>query len=557
MANKELDPSSLLRAFMHNLHASCPNTSGEAFSIFWSGAFAGLALEAGLQSTRALHTRHQQLHQHISSLVSLRGRWCKAAARQTAHITGTYRGARGALAAGTLWSGVFGFVYVPVRAAVDATAPKDQTAWGPVVAASAGSAVSSSIRVPLQVVKGRIDQGEFCCSLKAFQCILAQEGPFNLYSGWARRAAKNLPFDALLFLFYDMGKSQLLVARQQQHCGAHMLDPELSGARRTPSGKAAVAAAAKQSDPVPDSLAAPLIAVREEIAPPYRSWDAAVIGAAAGAAAGLLTSPLDLLQGASLRPGASQLRTKCMSEPAEVPRGAPPPVPSGASDGSVPGGSQVRAGRIERPALQNGGSRTDEGCVNCVQGTASGKLGKGGLPAHEGSVVGGALHSARSACSSGNGGGNSGSSAAIRPTSEQPLSGGHPAAPAYGGATASKPRSASSTGGAAASSKTLSSYIAGSGGTAASIGPPPGTRSTFSSSTTSIISCNERDNGCCSSSTAGGASKDMTRSTRSTCVSALVSVSPPPTAASQALHGSTVEQNGACRQQARANAVSR
>ncbi|GIL50631.1 hypothetical protein Vafri_6758 [Volvox africanus] len=151
MANKEVDPSSLLRAFVHNLYASCPNSTGESFSIFWSGAFAGLALEAGLQSTRALHTRHQQLHQHASPLVSLRWRWCRAAARQTAQITATYRGARGALAAGTLWSGVFGFVYVPVRAAVDATAPKEETAWGPVLAASAGSVVSSSVRVPLQV----------------------------------------------------------------------------------------------------------------------------------------------------------------------------------------------------------------------------------------------------------------------------------------------------------------------------------------------------------------------------------------------------------------------
>ncbi|GIL50632.1 hypothetical protein Vafri_6758 [Volvox africanus] len=87
MANKEVDPSSLLRAFVHNLYASCPNSTGESFSIFWSGAFAGLALEAGLQSTRALHTRHQQLHQHASPLVSLRWRWCRAAARQTAQIT--------------------------------------------------------------------------------------------------------------------------------------------------------------------------------------------------------------------------------------------------------------------------------------------------------------------------------------------------------------------------------------------------------------------------------------------------------------------------------------
>lgn len=57
----------------------------------------------------------------------------------------------GTLAAGSIWSGIFGSVYVPVRAAVDATAPPDQPGWGPALAAASGSLFSSSVRVPKQV----------------------------------------------------------------------------------------------------------------------------------------------------------------------------------------------------------------------------------------------------------------------------------------------------------------------------------------------------------------------------------------------------------------------
>ncbi|KXZ41764.1 hypothetical protein GPECTOR_291g782 [Gonium pectorale] len=125
---------------------------------------------------------------------------------------GPYQGAVGTLAAGTLWSGIFGSVYVPVRAAVDASVPPGQPAWGPALAAAAGSVAASSVRVPKQVVKSRMERGDFFCSLQAFELMLTREGPSALYRGWARSVAKNAPFDALLFLLYDTGKSRVTAA---------------------------------------------------------------------------------------------------------------------------------------------------------------------------------------------------------------------------------------------------------------------------------------------------------------------------------------------------------
>jgi hypothetical protein len=93
-----------------------------------------------------------------------------------------YRGALGTLAAGSLWSGIFGSVYVPVRAAVDATAPADQRGWGPVLAAAAGSLAASSVRVPLQVktrgVPACCTAGRACtCGPAVSVCTGLQDSP--------------------------------------------------------------------------------------------------------------------------------------------------------------------------------------------------------------------------------------------------------------------------------------------------------------------------------------------------------------------------------------------
>ncbi|EFJ45110.1 hypothetical protein VOLCADRAFT_94610 [Volvox carteri f. nagariensis] len=237
--------------------------------------------------------RHQPLNQPFMCLVSARisvllcialpprARWLPVV-RAPFPVPGSYQGALGTLAAGCLWSGVFGSVYVPVRAAVEATnaseAPSDtqhyhhqRPCWSPAVAAAAGSLAASCVRVPLQVVKDRMERKQFFCSLQAFERILVLEGLSSLYIGWTRSVAKNLPFDALLFLLYDTGKSLLAAAKQprrlaQSHPHHHH--------QHQPAEQAPAAAEAE---------------------PPYKFWEAAAIGGMAGAAASLLTSPLELL----------------------------------------------------------------------------------------------------------------------------------------------------------------------------------------------------------------------------------------------------------------------
>ncbi|KAG2422589.1 hypothetical protein HXX76_015917 [Chlamydomonas incerta] len=190
-----------------------------------------------------------------------------------------------------------GSVYVPTRAVVDATVPPEQTAWGPAAAAAAGSIAASSVRVPLQ-----------------FELILRREGPRALYRGWVRSVSKNAPFDAVLFLLYDIGKTRVTERNRER------VDAAATGGGSREASLAAAAGSQGQADPVASGVVMERVGAGSRDgagdwdpgacsragaaaggadesgsggneAELYPAADAALVGGLAGALTGLLTSP--------------------------------------------------------------------------------------------------------------------------------------------------------------------------------------------------------------------------------------------------------------------------
>lgn len=85
-------------------------------------------------------------------------------------------------------SAIFIAVYEPVKAAVLASLPKEKDYMGPIIAGMAAGAAASLTRVPTEVVKQRLQTGEFKSAITAIRSIVAKEGMRGLYAGCVRSA---------------------------------------------------------------------------------------------------------------------------------------------------------------------------------------------------------------------------------------------------------------------------------------------------------------------------------------------------------------------------------
>ncbi|KAG1335475.1 putative Adenine nucleotide transporter BT1, chloroplastic/mitochondrial [Cocos nucifera] len=70
-------------------------------------------------------------------------------------------------------------------------------------AGAIGGAASSLIRVPTEVVKQRLQTGQFASAPDAVRLIIAKEGFRGLYSGYSSFLLRDLPFDAIQFCIYE------------------------------------------------------------------------------------------------------------------------------------------------------------------------------------------------------------------------------------------------------------------------------------------------------------------------------------------------------------------
>jgi solute carrier family 25 (mitochondrial S-adenosylmethionine transporter), member 26 len=102
-------------------------------------------------------------------------------------------------------------VYEPVKQAVYSRrdlSKDDAEFWGPVVAGMAAGLAASLTRVPTEVVKQRLQTGEFRGALGALKHIASKEGVRRgLYAGYGAFLLRDLPFDAIEFVAYERLKT--------------------------------------------------------------------------------------------------------------------------------------------------------------------------------------------------------------------------------------------------------------------------------------------------------------------------------------------------------------
>ena len=136
-----------------------------------------------------------------------------------------YAGVWGNLAGVAPASAIFMGVYEPTKRLVAARAreaaekragadgeggdPDRFEFLGPLVAGAAAGLASSAVRVPTEVVKQRLQAGQFGgrSAVAAVRGILAREGLRGMFAGYGSFLLRDLPFDAIEFVAYEQLKS--------------------------------------------------------------------------------------------------------------------------------------------------------------------------------------------------------------------------------------------------------------------------------------------------------------------------------------------------------------
>ena len=132
-----------------------------------------------------------------------------------------YAGVWGNLAGVAPASAMFMGVYEPTKRLVSARAReaaarrndgKDIDRFdflGPLVAGAAAGLASSIVRVPTEVVKQRLQAGQFGgrSAIAAVKGILAKEGLRGMFAGYGSFLLRDLPFDAIEFVAYEQLKA--------------------------------------------------------------------------------------------------------------------------------------------------------------------------------------------------------------------------------------------------------------------------------------------------------------------------------------------------------------
>jgi solute carrier family 25 S-adenosylmethionine transporter 26 len=154
-----------------------------------AGATAGAAVESALYPIDTIKTRLQ-------------------VARAGGGIVwkGLYKGLAGNIAGVIPASAIFMGVYEPVKRTVKDCGGSDLAAQ--FAAATLAGTAASLVRVPTEVVKQRMQMGEFGSATGAVRAILAKEGlRKGLYAGYGSFLLRDLPFDAIEFIAYEQAKS--------------------------------------------------------------------------------------------------------------------------------------------------------------------------------------------------------------------------------------------------------------------------------------------------------------------------------------------------------------
>ncbi|KAL4451237.1 hypothetical protein ABPG77_009309 [Micractinium sp. CCAP 211/92] len=162
-----------------------------------AGATAGCAVEAALYPIDTIKTRLQ----------AMRSGGGIRALLQAGGGRSLYAGVWGNLAGVAPASAIFMAVYEPVKQFVMGRVSEQQQFLGPLAGGVAAGLASSLVRVPTEVVKTRMQTGEFTHAWTALTTILRTEGRRGIFAGYGSFLLRDLPFDAIEFFAYEAAKS--------------------------------------------------------------------------------------------------------------------------------------------------------------------------------------------------------------------------------------------------------------------------------------------------------------------------------------------------------------
>jgi len=163
-----------------------------------AGAVAGAAVDLALYPIDTIKTRLQT----IGSIQLEAGEW-----RQL------YSGLLGGLVGHVPSSALFFAVYETTRVLYLEPVLGVGSAQSQLIASALGNVAASTIRVPTEVVKTRLQSGADPTLKECMSNIIQKDGPAGLYRGYAAFLLRDLPFDAIEFVAYEQLKlSYLAVA---------------------------------------------------------------------------------------------------------------------------------------------------------------------------------------------------------------------------------------------------------------------------------------------------------------------------------------------------------
>ncbi|XP_047982737.1 S-adenosylmethionine carrier 1, chloroplastic/mitochondrial-like [Salvia hispanica] len=151
-----------------------------------AGAAAGTVVEAVLYPVDTIKTRLQAVRGGGEIV-----------------LKGLYSGLAGNLAGVIPASALFIGVYEPTKQKLLDIFPQNLSAVAHLAAGAIGGAASSIVRVPTEVIKQRIQTGQFASAPEAVRVIVAKEGFRGLFAGYGSFLLRDLPFDAIQFCIYE------------------------------------------------------------------------------------------------------------------------------------------------------------------------------------------------------------------------------------------------------------------------------------------------------------------------------------------------------------------
>ncbi|XP_042019026.1 S-adenosylmethionine carrier 1, chloroplastic/mitochondrial-like isoform X3 [Salvia splendens] len=170
--------------------SSTQNKSFDFFGMLYesavAGAAAGTVVEAVLYPVDTIKTRLQAVRGGGEIV-----------------LKGLYSGLAGNLAGVIPASALFIGVYEPTKQKLLDIFPQNLSAVAHLAAGAIGGAASSIVRVPTEVIKQRIQTGQFASAPEAVRVIVAKEGFRGLFAGYGSFLLRDLPFDAIQFCIYE------------------------------------------------------------------------------------------------------------------------------------------------------------------------------------------------------------------------------------------------------------------------------------------------------------------------------------------------------------------